>query len=57
VSLSFQPLSPLDGRYASQVQELSLYLSEAALNRARIKVEIEWLILLANKNIFGHECY
>ena len=57
MSLSFQPLSPLDGRYASQVQELSLYLSEAALNRARIKVEIEWLILLANKNIFGHECY
>jgi len=57
VSLSFQPLSPLDGRYASQVQELSLYLSEAALNRARIKVEIEWLILLANKNIFGDDCY
>jgi adenylosuccinate lyase len=57
VSLSFQPLSPLDGRYASQVQELSLYLSEAALNRARIKVEIEWLILLANKNIFGSDCY
>jgi adenylosuccinate lyase len=57
VSLSFQPLSPLDGRYASQVQELSLYLSEAALNRARIKVEIEWLILLANKDIFGSDCY
>jgi adenylosuccinate lyase len=57
VSLSFQPLSPLDGRYASQVQELSLFLSEAALNRARIKVEIEWLILLANKNIFGSDCY
>jgi adenylosuccinate lyase len=57
VSLSFQPLSPLDGRYASQVQELSLYLSEAALNRARIKVEIEWLILLANKEIFGKDRY
>jgi adenylosuccinate lyase len=57
VSLSFQPLSPLDGRYASQVQELSLYLSEAALNRARIKVEIEWLILLAHKDIFGSDCY
>jgi adenylosuccinate lyase len=57
VSLSFQPLSPLDGRYASQVQELSLFLSEAALNRARIKVEIEWLILLANKEIFGKDSY
>ena len=57
VSLSFQPLSPLDGRYASQVQELSLYLSEAALNRARIKVEIEWLILIANKDLFGKDRY
>ncbi len=57
MSLSFQPLSPLDGRYASQVQELSLFLSEAALNRARIKVEIEWLILLANKEIFGKDSY
>jgi len=57
VSLSFQPLSPLDGRYASQVQELSLFLSEAGLNRARIKVEIEWLILLANKEVFGRDRY
>ena len=57
VSLSFQPLSPLDGRYASQVQELSIYLSEAALNRARIKVEFEWLILLANKDLFGKDRY
>lgn len=57
MSLSFQPLSPLDGRYASQVQELSLFLSEAGLNRARIQVEIEWLILLANKELFGKERY
>jgi adenylosuccinate lyase len=57
VSLSFQPLSPLDGRYASQVQELSLFLSEAGLNRARIQVEIEWLILLANKELFGKDRY
>ncbi len=57
VSLSFQPLSPLDGRYASQVQELSLFLSEAGLNRARIQVEIEWLILLANKELFGRDRY
>jgi adenylosuccinate lyase len=57
VSLSFQPLSPLDGRYASQVQQLSLFLSEAGLNRARIQVEIEWLILLANKELFGKDRY
>ena len=57
MSLSFQPLSPLDGRYASQVQGLSLILSEAGLNRARIQVEIEWLILLANKDLFGKDRY
>ena len=57
MSLSFQPLSPLDGRYQAQVQELSLLLSEAGLNKARIQVEIEWLILLANKEIFGRERY
>ena len=57
MSLSFQPLSPLDGRYASQVQDLSLFLSEAGLNRARIQVEIEWVILLANKELFGKDRY
>jgi adenylosuccinate lyase len=57
VSLSFQPLSPLDGRYASKVQDLSLRLSEAGLNRSRIRVEVEWLVLLANKEIFGRERY
>ena len=57
MSLSFQPLSPLDGRYQLQVQELSLFLSEAGLNRARIQVEIEWLILLANSELFGRERY
>jgi adenylosuccinate lyase len=50
-SLSPQPLSPLDGRYRSQVRELGEYLSEAGLNRARIEVEIEWLIWLANRNL------
>jgi adenylosuccinate lyase len=57
VSLSFQPISPLDGRYAASVQELSLLLSEAGLNRARIQVEVEWLVLLANKEIFGRDRY
>ena len=57
MSLSFQPLSPLDGRYQAQVQQLSLFLSEAGLNKARIQVEIEWLILLANKELFGRERY
>ena len=46
-----QPLSPLDGRYRATVAELGDHLSEAGLNRARLKVEIEWLILLANRNL------
>jgi adenylosuccinate lyase len=49
--LSNQPLSPLDGRYQPAVAELGQHLSEAGLNRARILVEIEWLIFLANKNL------
>lgn len=50
-NLSNQPLSPLDGRYQSSVAGLSGHLSEAGLNRARIYVEIEWLIHLANRNL------
>ena len=57
VSLSSQPISPLDGRYAPAVSELSLLLSEAGLNRARVQVEIEWLLLLANSEIFGRDRY
>lgn len=52
-NLGFQPLSPLDGRYREAVQDLGQYLSEAGLNRARILVEIEWLIYLAEKNLLG----
>lgn len=40
-------LSPLDGRYAADVAPLRAYLSEAALYRARVQVEIEYLIFLA----------
>jgi len=52
-NLSVQPLSPLDGRYRLAVSDLGLYLSEAGLNRARIAVEIEWLIHLANRDLLG----
>jgi len=51
VTLSWQPLSPLDGRYQPQVKELGEYLSEAGLNRARIQVEVEWLIWLVEKDL------
>lgn len=52
-NLSPQPLSPLDGRYQGAVGELGEHLSEAGLNRARIHVEIEWLIQLANRALLG----
>lgn len=52
-NLSPQPLSPLDGRYRGAVGELGEHLSEAGLNRARIHVEIEWLIQLANRALLG----
>lgn len=51
--LSNQPLSPLDGRYQPVVSALGEHLSEAGLNRARVLVEIEWIIFLANKNLLG----
>ena len=47
-SLGDQPLGPLDGRYRSVVAPLAQYLSEAALNRERVRVEVEWLIHLAS---------
>jgi adenylosuccinate lyase len=53
MALSPQPLSPLDGRYHQSVAEIGQHLSEAGLNRARVHVEIEWLIKLAEEGLFG----
>jgi adenylosuccinate lyase len=46
-------LSPLDGRYAAAVAPLAEYLSEAGLNRARVEVEVEWIITLTDRGLFG----
>ena len=43
-----QPISPLDGRYRAAVSALGDHLSEAGLNRARVHVEVEWLIYLTS---------
>ena len=37
-------LGALDGRYRAAVEPLVEHLSEAALNRNRIHVEVEWFI-------------
>lgn len=52
-NLSPQPLSPLDGRYRATVQPLADYFSEAALNRVRILIEVEWLIWLVDRDLLG----
>lgn len=52
-SLPVQPLSPLDGRYRAAVAPLADHLSEAGLNRARVEVEVEWLITLTDRSLFG----
>ncbi len=42
-------LSPLDGRYHRQLEPLRAILSEAGLIRARVRVEVEWLLALADE--------
>lgn len=40
-------ISPIDGRYRSQVSALSAYFSEQALIQYRVKVEVEYFIALS----------
>lgn len=44
-------LGPLDGRYRDTAAPLAAHLSEAALNRARIHVEVEWLIFISTREV------
>ncbi len=44
-------LGALDGRYRSVVAPLVDHLSEPALNRARVHVEVEWLIHLTDQQV------
>tara|TARA_Y100000590_G_scaffold59033_1_gene62522 strand:+ start:2104 stop:3453 length:1350 start_codon:yes stop_codon:yes gene_type:complete len=46
---SLKNISPLDGRYANSVNDLSPYFSEMALMQYRLKVEVEYLISLGNE--------
>lgn len=49
---SLTAISPLDGRYRPQVQNLSDYFSEYALIRYRVLVEVEYFLFLAKKKLF-----
>jgi adenylosuccinate lyase len=42
-------LSPLDGRYATKVAALREHFSEFGLIRARVRIEIAWLLALADE--------
>jgi adenylosuccinate lyase len=44
-------LSPLDGRYAAKVDALRPWLSEFGLMRCRVRVEVEWLLALAEARL------
>ena len=45
---SLNNISPIDGRYQKDTQDLNLFFSEEALIRYRIKIEIEYIIALCN---------
>ncbi len=47
--MSLRAISPLDGRYARQVAELGEHVSEWALVRARVRVEVAWLRALVSE--------
>jgi adenylosuccinate lyase len=46
-------ISPVDGRYHKQTASLSAFFSEFALIRYRVKVEVEYLILLCDTQLSG----
>ena len=48
-STALTALSPLDGRYATKVAPLAAHFSEFGLIRARVRIEIAWLIALSEE--------
>ncbi len=46
-------ISPIDGRYRSQLAPLSPYFSEFGLIRYRVRVEVEYFLYLAEKKVIS----
>ena len=44
-------ISPLDGRYRSQLESLAPYFSEFGLMRYRVRVEVEYFLFLAERKV------
>jgi adenylosuccinate lyase len=49
VETALTALSPLDGRYAGKLDALRPHFSEYGLVRSRVRIEIAWLVALANE--------
>ena len=49
---SLTAISPVDGRYRSQLSMFAPYFSEFGLIRYRVRVEVEYFLFLAEKKIF-----
>jgi len=47
--MSVMAISPVDGRYASQTEELGAEFSEYALIKYRVQVEVDWLLFLSEQ--------
>src|SRR5882762_6126460 len=45
-------ISPIDGRYRAQLQQLGEYFSEYALIKYRVQVEVDYFIFLSEKKFF-----
>ncbi|GAB2657561.1 adenylosuccinate lyase [Flavihumibacter cheonanensis] len=49
---SLTAISPIDGRYRNQLQQLDEYFSEYALIKYRVWIEIEYFLFLADARLF-----
>ena len=45
-------ISPIDGRYRNQLQQLDVYFSEYALIRYRVQVEVDYFLFLSEQKFF-----
>ena len=53
-TMNLRAISPLDGRYAARVAAMEDYLSEWALMKYRVKVELRWLIAMSEREDIVH---
>ena len=52
--MALDSISPLDGRYLKDLKDLCLYVSESALIRYRVEVEVRWLLTMSQSDAITH---